>query len=1076
MVANSNNALRVSASAGSGKTFTLTKLYLKKALEFPGAFRGIVAITFTNKAVEELKERIVKTLFQLSMADPQASIMAKELGFSTLEEAGEPAKRTLYEILHDFDYFQISTIDSFFQKIFNQLAYEIDLPQGLSPDMDVANIKAEILLSGLAQMDPDTQNILTLNLLDLLSEKGKGWRPVSYLESELIENLFLDKVMEFQYTSGLEATTGPDVVEAGKKLRDFADGLEAEMRSSAARVVETCHSLGFSPTHLDREKDRTYLEELAKLETIAFSQTELKPPGKNHSEGKFYRKPKSRPFSSSDEIQISAVLMAYSQSLSAKRIANMNLARKLARHLSAIRLLFYFKGILNQRNRRLKRYLLQEVQYILRGQVEQSVVPYLFEKLGNKTHTMLIDEFQDTSLVQWKVISPLAKAILDEQGQIAIVGDVKQSIYSWRGGDSTLFKSGIEKSLYPNQMKDDVLDYNFRSQPNIVQFNNWLFSRVPGILFQGIARAELANESSHWEEIFQKNYQDLVQKPSNKFEPNTGFVNLRLRTRNIVSNQEEEEEDEFDSEAFAWLIPEIRKLRNQGIPLSEMAILVRSNKHIRQIISLLDQAGNRFPDEDFRFNSSAEMVRNEHPLMRFLFLALESFENLEESLFYEMESLAATLGLAASFHLASPGERAVWRSDWKSILEENSAWGDWPKRLEIAIRFFGLAGQEAHQFLLVEFQNLVLGFQWEDNLRYNDFGKWWKMKAGNEKLKLPGENAGIQIMTIHKSKGLDFGVVILAIEAHSGSDRWSDFVFWVHSEEVPWNSFPLLQTKATSSIRDSDLGSDYSNEIYIKVLESLNTWYVACTRPRYGLIIDISIDKSWNEESNSKGRYARLGYLIPSLLQENKESIAAAFPGSTLVENEGQFLLDFRFGQLAVSQTQTGESQNQILEKYNLPKESDAISWSHPKQLSQEGRVGELTHLVLEKTIHFQDWKLVFNKLEKESSQWKNDWPQVKENVESIFRNVELRNWLSENYISFSEHELLDQNGNISRVDRIIKGPSDWIVLDFKTGNKVDEHQKQIREYACLLNVVKKCSCRAFLVYTHPPEVVEVQV
>lgn len=1072
-------ALRVSASAGSGKTYTLSLLYIKKALQSPDAFKGIVAITFTNKAAAELKERILKNLYELSLGtgDKKVEDLAKNLGYTNLQEVAEKARNTLSAVIHDMDSFQITTIDSFFQRIFSGIAYEIKLPQGIQPDLDQTLIKAEVLEMGIRDMDKETMKILLENVMDLLTEKGKGWRTAKYLETDLLENLFHDEVIDFQLKANPEELSGEKINAAKEKLISYADHLESTIRKAAQFVVNKCQELGFGENNLDPEIDSTFLAEIQKIKDVASGKIPPVVPSKTQTEGSFYRKPKSKLFSETDKQLIEQALYSYTGEASPQNLANIQLARAFARHLSAIRLLIYFREKLKERNQQAQRYLLQEVKFILKHLIADSDVPYIFEKLGTRIHSLMVDEFQDTDQTQWKVLLPLARAILDKGGFFAVVGDVKQSIYSWRGGDSTLFKSGVEKDLSPIPISEETLEYNYRSEPRIVHFNNWLFGQLPERLFAGIERAEMAQPSPEWGELFQKNYDKHAQKtPTNPPEKDQdGFIEIRLRERNATS--ENEDGDEESVGRFSWIVPEIIRLQDAGIPADDIAILARKNDHLKDIISQLDHAPQSFPDYDFRFSSAADIKNGEHPLMKFLFLALVGIEKPDNFNLCQMESLAASLGLTSDFHMTDSGKPGPWRTKWEEAQNlERLQSLNLSDRLHACISFFELADVPSQSHALISFKNLIFKYLKEEAVRYPDFEEWWQKKASNEKLSLPDQKSGIQLLTIHKSKGLDFGVVILAIESTSASDKWFDFPFWSHSESAPWNAFPLMKSKGKKEFINSDLGESFSNKIYANVLESLNTWYVAFTRPRYGLIVDISMGGDWKPKGDPVGRWAKMAFLVPNLLVDNKTELESNFTDSQLVLDAENLFLKFSYGQIKCPKKDKSPEHPPQPSVYFQNENVAEIPWSKEKDSSRESRIGDMTHKVLEKLKSGEDWEPVFQKMAQRHPAEIADHLAVQNNLESLFSDSRVKIWFSEKYRSYSEQELKGADNEILRVDRVLISEKEAIILDFKTGVPLPKHKEQVLKYSQILSQSIGQQTKGILIYTHPLEIVEVNL
>lgn len=1072
MTAISGGALRVSASAGSGKTYTLSRLYLQKALLHPGAFRGITAITFTNKAAAELKDRILENLHQLSVGDPKVASLAQDLGYENPVSAKNPARQTLKEIIHDFDSFQVTTIDSFFQSLFSGLAYEINLPPGIQPDLDHDLIKNEVLDLGLRQMDEDTQKILLENILDLLEEKGKGWRTTRYLETDLLDNLFQDMVIDFQQQASDQQLSGEAIGEARKKLAEYLDRLTKEIQKAAAGVVSVCQRLGFDLPHLNQTEDATFLKELQKFKDVAEGKKEPFLPKTKNQNGQLSGKPKSKNASEADLAEISESILIYSELAGAQNLANLTLAKSFLRHLSAIRLLIFFREILKKRNLDSQRYLLPEVKFILKNFIHGEEVPYLFEKLGNRIHSLMIDEFQDTDRVQWQVILPLAKSVLDNGGFFAVVGDVKQSIYTWRGAESSLFKSGIEKDLRPIVVREEVLKHNFRSEDRIVEFNNWVFDNLPAVFFSGIENCSLANPSEKWKEVFLKNYENHSQelKPGSESQAKRGFVDLRVRDR----KRQAEETDEVESGGFSWVIPEVKRLQDAGIPADEIAILVRSNSHLKEIVNYLDQAFQDKTGYDFRYSSAADIKLGEHLLMRFLFLAMQYPENPDPFHLFEMESLAASLGLAEEFQIAIPGSTSNWRFKWLEPDFQNTLrFQTMPTRLQTCSLFFKLDELNQHHSGLVEFANLINHYVHEESGKYPDFKKWWNRKAAQESVKIANENTGIQVVSIHKSKGLEFGVVILAINSTATGEKNHQIDFWPKSDSEPWNAFPLMKAPGKKEFIDSDLGDEFSDLVYANQLEKLNVWYVALTRPRFGLVIDITLDCKFGDK-NSPSKWSRPAFLLPNMLLENQENLSENFPNFSIETDIDPFLLRFSYGEVKYISSKKKDSKSIAFQSEFSLRPTQKFPWKEDRTKTEEELVGELTHQILEKSTSRKTWEMIWEDRVHDQPQFGPIWPSVKENLAALFTNKKVQDWFSDNYLSYAEHELMDETGEIRRADRILVSNSELVILDFKTGIPLVEHKKQLTAYSRILEKSSGKKPSAWLIYTLPIDLVEV--
>ena len=1079
-----SGAFRISASAGSGKTYSLTRLFIQRALRYPTAYSGIVAITFTNKAANELKERIVSRLKELTNPDRKAEDQDL-FGFEDRQQLADRAHQVLKRVLHDFDNLKVTTIDSFFQSVFSQLAYEANLPPGLKSEVDLTLIKKEVLEEGIRSMGENELKVLVQNLTDQISDTGKNWRVVDNLRKNLLGNLFEERVIRFQMNADESDIQDERIIDARKKLQAYFQRIEEEIQESAGKVQSYLDSIGFLPSHLDAETDKTYISEYRAIQKAA-SGTELpKSTPKTHREGKLSKHPKSRLISDSEKEILAPLLIRYSEAKNEQNQANHSLAKTLARNLASIRLLVFFRSILQMQNKRNNRIILGEIKFILDKMIGESEVPFLFERMGTQIHTMLIDEFQDTDKIQWNVLLPLCKHVVESNGLLAVVGDVKQSIYGWRGADSTLFKEGIEKTLAPIQVMEQNLDTNYRSEACIVEFNNWVFKTLSDSFAQDLLTGEQVVSDAGWEERVRRNYEDVIQKVNPEARNRSaGFVEVRVRRKTKKENPEDaDDKDDVQEEegtSMPWLVGEIKKLQDAGFKASDIAILVRKNSVVLEVVDILDaELQKKEPGYDFSFSTSLMGKAGDLPLYRFLILALQNCIAAEPNrfVFEEMEQIARTLKLDARFYPVVFPAVPDWRAEWLSLEKDTSA-----GLLALFFRqiaYFGLDQIVACQSDLQEFQNLLYQYIQQDAANYPDFFEWWTDKASEKERAATEMPEGIRVMTIHKSKGLDFGVVIIPMVSNYQADSvHSQAVFWPEGQEEPWNAFPLLKADAKREFLGTDLAEQYQEDVYRRSLENLNNLYVAFTRPRNGLIIDLSVDFSLDRgdaKSTTKPKDHRLGYKLPVSLKNAFENGSLPFENCRLEVMDSEVLLHFSLGNY-VKTVLPDKPEITSPTATNPPvfPVSDTIPWASPPEQSFEVKTGILVHRILEMTVSSEQWPDLF----REEVRHKNITPEIADEafrqLQNLFSFPQFHEWFSGEYVFYPEQQMVAENGDVLRADRLLIHSDKLILLDYKTGEALDSHQHQIRKYIKALQSATGMPVEAFLVYSAEQKIIPV--
>ncbi len=1064
-----SGVLRISASAGSGKTYNLTRVFIRRMLRDRHAYRGMLAITFTNKAANELRERILKRL--RSLADVAQDCDELDLfGFSSRDLLASRAAEVLESVLHQPDFLQVGTIDSFFQQVFSSLAIETGLPGGLRPELDLNLVKNEVLEIALSNPDPAAVSILVENLSSQLMESGKDWRTIPYLRKKVLDVVFEDPVVNLFLQNRRDEISEERLQVVQLKLKKFLADLEEKVSAAAYAVIQCLSSMGISPENFDPVAEKNFLGEYARFQKAAQNNEMPDKIMKSYPEkGSLNYAPKSRPLSAEEKQMLQPLLIRYAECSGGRTLPNYRLATNLLNQMASVRLLVFFREILQNLNRDQHRYLLQEVKFLLAGVLDTSEIPYLFEKTGSRLHTLLIDEFQDTDHTQWQVLKALALVIAENDGLFSVVGDVKQSIYGWRGADSSLFNGGLDQDLKPYPVQEASLRNNFRSGPNIVAFNNWLFANLANQFAANLADAGHLLGEAPWAEMLRLNYRDVEQTAALAgAKQDNGFAEVRIRPKTRDSSSDEESADEENESYMSWLPAEIMRLQDAGFRSSDIAILVRKNADAAEAVRVLDQAQRKNLPYDFSFTTAANSKAGSQALFVFLILTIKKGMGIPLNEF-EMEQMRC---LTVEMKLHSLTEKPDWQEKWLNHpfqqLEADAIF------LE-QVDYFGLNKVEHLQSMLLHFQEMLGKYLREDSIQYPDFFVWWEKKASELQVPIGTGTGGITIMTIHRSKGLDFGVVIFPwnSSAQGDSKGLHDASFWAYSESEPWNSHPLLRGKAGKGILETDLGEKYEGDVFRRAVEALNTFYVACTRPRYGLILDITTDKKLDKPET--GSY-RLPVQIALNLKNSEKSLP--FPqNSWQMQTDTQELsVYFRLGEIASPETKHKEEDEKSISATSLKlKPENFIPKKVKESSNSSAQTGMLVHRILENTRIVADWQKELQR-ENKSGFWDKSAIEEAANIlNGFFRSAEVQDWFSGEWSAFPEPEMLDEKGNLFRADRILVKGNQVLLIDFKTGLPSEEHRNQILSYRKTLHDASGLTAQCKLVYTATGLITDVQ-
>lgn len=522
------------ASAGSGKTFTLSVEYIKLLIKNPMSFRSTLAVTFTNKATEEMKTRILSQLYgiwkQLPKSKDYIEKIKSELGV-TEQFMSDRAKIALFNIVHNYSYFRIETIDSFFQSVLRNLARELDLTANLRielNDRQIESIAVDEMIDELGEKDELLKWILGYIKENI--DDDKNWNVIGYIKS-FGENIF----REFYKTKSKELNTL--LHEKGffeqytKRIRTIRDEAEAELKSVAAEFFEALETEGVDITDLSYGKSGPagYFIKLQNGQYDGSIITGRVQKALDEASADCWTKKSAPPSLRHFAEETIVPLLEKAESTRRSNWKMYASAVLTLKHLNQLRLLNSIERKVREMNVEANRFLLSDTHTLLHSLIKDTDSPFIFEKIGSHLENVMIDEFQDTSTVQWQNFKVLLEECMshsEEHGNL-IVGDVKQSIYRWRSGDWRMLNN--IKGEFP-QMSDmlDIrtLTHNYRSSRRVINFNNAFFERAAEIEFDDLKEC-CGEDDMQLAEQLKSAYADVCQQVPDKRE-DTGYVHIEL--------------------------------------------------------------------------------------------------------------------------------------------------------------------------------------------------------------------------------------------------------------------------------------------------------------------------------------------------------------------------------------------------------------------------------------------------------------------------------------------------------------------------------------------------------------------
>ena len=1035
------------SSAGSGKTYALVRNYIKLALLGsehgfkPSYFRHILAITFTNKAASEMKKRVFTFLEDLKNgkgAGEENSFFThiqEDTSLSILE-VQKRSKQLFTQVLHQYSDLSISTIDKFVYRIVKTFAHDLSLAQNFEVEMDSRKLIQPVvgMLINKVGTNPELSKALVSFALSK-TEQGKSYN-LEYDLEEFAKHLFVEENQT--YINALKEVGIEDCLAVKNKLQQKIDFFEQELLKHVVTFERFTAQHHLSSKSFFRGYFHAYMSNLK-----TFDPDKLKPNNtlrKNMDEDVWCAK--SVP---SDEQEIIENHKEFLRSLYDSVQSHLAQHFKSYQFHKLVSRNIYSIAVLNELLREMEEFKqeqnikhISEFNLAISNIVRKEHTPFIYERLGERYKHFLIDEFQDTSTMQWHNLLPLVHHSLSMGHQNLIVGDAKQSIYRWRGGEVEQFVELPEKifkgEVLPNQKEleqsiqrnhqEIELDINWRSARNIVQFNNNLFASLKETLSTNLQAIYKAHE----------------QLPQSK---DDGYVHIDFTDKS----------DDTKHDIMQKVVLHLQELNEKGHAFRTMAVLCRTRKDASIVAYYLSQAKPKIAvvsDEALLLNASNEvnllvaiLRLMAHPTCKVSMALVIDYIFHNNQTNSEIHSLLKVLdenNYTAHFQvlMATYGYDLKQEGLWKLPLYDV---------VEKLIQLYKLPLQNSYlQFFL----DVVLKFSIKQGNDVAEFVEWWEENNEKEAIVLPDDLDAVKIMTVHKSKGLEFPIVFIPFQWEIGKGSKE---LWVDAKgELSQMKVALISN--SKKLEDTHFTQERQIEQEKAYLDDLNVLYVALTRASSQLYV-FTQSPSTGHKLNTLGKLFQhyftqqqheAPYCLGVVPQPKKQEKKSGFD---------PFILDY----------QRIQNWRAVVQLKNNAKQLWDVA-----QSKQEW--GTLLHQAMANIHYIDDADKVLKDLQLNGLIDKVQAQQLTARINELLVDPEITPFFAEKWQVITERVILSPAGDSYVPDRVLIGEDELLIVDYKTGSNIkeQEHRKQINMYAGLLQQMGYANIKKYIIYTEKQE------
>lgn len=1026
-----------SASAGSGKTYGLVKAYLRIILasKNPDLFRNLLAITFTNKAVFEMKNRVIEMLHKfsdekiLSEPQPMFSELCEELKVAAAE-LQKRSDRVLKYILHNYGAFNISTIDGFNHQLIRSFALDLHLNQFFEVQLDSKAILQQAVDNLLNQAGTDSE--LTKLLTDFSNDKieeDKSW-DTSF---ELLEvaSMLTDE-NHFQELNSIKNKTLEDFKKLKLVLLQKKNYALKTIQQTAVDFLKLVEENGFDKSAFKGGYVYNFFHKLSE-------NPENEPPSwdsawqQNLEVEPLYGKTKSQNINTATLDSLQPLIVAYFKKIK-NSFGMFHFVKNASKFVIPLALLNRIQNEIELIKDEENILPIWEFNGVISNEITTQPAPFIYERIGERFRHYFIDEFQDTSALQWKNFIPLilnavqSESINKQRGSVLLVGDAKQSIYRWRGGKAEQFMDLYLNEVNPFYIEGQTvnLEDNYRSLKTIIDFNNHFFSFIASKF-----------QSEKYKDLYLNATQNYPESKKNKH-LKEGFLSIQFI--DFESDSEEQENNRTDDNLSSNLTDReakycqaveqtIEHANLSGANDKDICVLVRTNKEGLALATYLSSRGKNIISPDSLLLKNVISVRFLISLLKFIYNP-DSNENKIQMLFdyISIKKISDPHGFITKY-FNEPIQIFFEKHNF-SLKKFNSH--SLYEGVLLAVNSFDLARDS--DAYLTHFLDLILDFKNGRKGGLSDFLTYWDDEKDKLSISSPEGLDAITIMTVHKSKGLSAAVIIYAFADSNLVDSRNETI-WYPVSETDFAGFSNLLVRNNKSLLLYEDKSEHivnqHNEQHL--LDQINVLYVAMTRPESFLYVITSLPRKKTET---------YGSLFKEFLQEK-----GFWDETQLIYNFGEASFPLSKEKITPNQPSVLFNKSRNTPNYKIATKASLL-WDSSLQNAIEK--GNLLHQLLSKITYLTDLEKCMQEAVNEGILSNEQYEILYPFLFELIHNEKIIDYFTDKYEYFTEREFINAEGLFYRPDRVAyeKRTNTAIVIDYKTGKMEEKHKLQIENYA----------------------------